>query len=353
MSSAHASAATATASVYFLFALYCSAPPAFFIFLQSASCPPSFQADSASRIPAKDRDLAQTQALELASNVRDFLRLSASLDFARETLPLTGSPKLAAIYGEDLRSGVTVLIDGASELRELWGGLDTLAPGELEVEQNAAIDLSEKLDTLLSGTEFGLVLFAPEPGAASGAEWLNVGDVIMSAFGGEDAGLQSIAPLVALEDLVALSSDVGAFEVRFAEMHAELVRRAAVRGEYDYVPLEVRFYKGDFFYRSLLCFLLCFLFCAGSWLAPKSVWVARGIWATLLGGTGLLVLGIILRCIIRQRPPVSTLYETILFITAVCVIVAMAIEVMNRQRIAQVVAAFLGAAGSVCVVSLA
>ena len=41
--SAHAVAATATASEYFLFALYCSAPPAFLIFLQSVSWPPSFQ----------------------------------------------------------------------------------------------------------------------------------------------------------------------------------------------------------------------------------------------------------------------------------------------------------------------
>ena len=43
VSSAHASAATDTASAYFLFALYCSAPPAFLIFLQSVSWPPSFQ----------------------------------------------------------------------------------------------------------------------------------------------------------------------------------------------------------------------------------------------------------------------------------------------------------------------
>ena len=35
--------ATARASVYLLFALYCSAPPAFFMLLQSLSCPPSFQ----------------------------------------------------------------------------------------------------------------------------------------------------------------------------------------------------------------------------------------------------------------------------------------------------------------------
>ena len=36
------SAATATASAYFVLALYCSAPPAFFIGLQSLSWPPSF-----------------------------------------------------------------------------------------------------------------------------------------------------------------------------------------------------------------------------------------------------------------------------------------------------------------------
>merc|ERR1711965_240294 len=43
VSSAHFSTATATASAYFVFALYCSAPPAFFIFLQRLSWPPSFQ----------------------------------------------------------------------------------------------------------------------------------------------------------------------------------------------------------------------------------------------------------------------------------------------------------------------
>ena len=149
----------------------------------------------------------------------------------------------------------------------------------------------------------------------------------------------------AIEDLVAMTGDMEAFDERFSTLQAGLVKRAALRGDYDHVPLEVRFYKGDFFYRALLCFVFSFLFCASSWLLPRSVWVVRGIWATLLGGTGLLVLGIVLRCIIRQRPPVSTLYETILFITAICVIVAIAIEAMNRQRIAQVVAAFLGAAG--------
>jgi ABC-type transport system involved in cytochrome c biogenesis permease subunit len=303
------------------------------------------QADAATRVAPGDRDLDQNQALELASNVRDFLRMSASLDFARGTLPLTASPALSAIFGDDPRSGVTVLLEGATQLRELWGGLDSLSPAELAVEQSAAVDLSGQLDTLLAPTEFGLALFAPSADTPPETEWLNVGDAVMLAFGGVDSGLKSVASLTALEDLVGLTGDMEAFGARFAVMHAGLVERAALRGDYDYVPLEVRFYKGDFFYRALLCFVFSFLFCATSWLLPKSVWVVRGIWATLLGGTGLLVLGIVLRCIIRERPPVSTLYETILFITAICVIVAISIEAMNRQRIAQVVAAFLGAAG--------
>jgi ABC-type transport system involved in cytochrome c biogenesis permease subunit len=57
------------------------------------------------------------------------------------------------------------------------------------------------------------------------------------------------------------------------------------------------------------------------------------------------VVGITERCVIRGRPPVSTLYETILFITATSALVAMGIEWINRQRIALSVTPILGAMG--------
>jgi ABC-type transport system involved in cytochrome c biogenesis permease subunit len=52
-----------------------------------------------------------------------------------------------------------------------------------------------------------------------------------------------------------------------------------------------------------------------------------------------------MRCTIRGRPPVSTLYETVLFVTAVGSVLALALEWINRQRIAISVAAFLGMVG--------
>ncbi|MCH2103023.1 MAG: cytochrome c biogenesis protein CcsA [Planctomycetes bacterium] len=302
-------------------------------------------ADAALEVPGDQRSLVQTQALLLASNIRDFRRLIGVMDFGRESLPLLGSPGLTTIFAENHRSGVLVLLEKAPELRELWTGLEGLPANEQQAEQNAATELSTMIDAVLEPTQYTMTLFPPPADAAEDSEWLGIGDAVMLAFADQEAGLECIPAIAALEDLVGLRGNPVGFEQRFAELHEEIVSRAAARGEYDYVPLEVRFYRGDFFYRALLCYLVSFLLCCLSWMLPASKWVTRGIWATLLGGTGLVILGIVLRCIIRERPPVSTLYETILFITAVGVIVAIAIEAMNRQRIAVVVATVLGAGG--------
>ncbi len=52
-----------------------------------------------------------------------------------------------------------------------------------------------------------------------------------------------------------------------------------------------------------------------------------------------------MRCAIRGRPPVSTLYETVLFVTAVGALVALVLEALNRRRIAISAAAVLGLVG--------
>jgi len=313
------------------------------------------QADSARGVEPAGRTLIQTQVLELASNVRDFrvlagdpgpdFKASGVLGFARVSLPLLGSPGLSKIFTGDSRSGVMVLLEHASELRELWVGLNNFGAEERRLEEAAAAALSIMIDEALEPTQHALILLPPPVSAPAEAEWLGIGDAVMLAFADQEAGLSCRGAIAALEDLAGLQGDPEAFEERFGEFHEEVVARAALRGEYDHVPLEVRFYRGDFFYRALLCFLTGFLLCCVSWMAPKSAWVVRGIWAALLGGTGLVILGIVLRCIIRGRPPVSTLYETILFITAIGVLVAIAIEAMNRQRIAMVVATVLGAGG--------
>jgi ABC-type transport system involved in cytochrome c biogenesis permease subunit len=57
------------------------------------------------------------------------------------------------------------------------------------------------------------------------------------------------------------------------------------------------------------------------------------------------VWGIAERCIINERPPVATLYETILFITAVSSLVALLLERVMRNGAGLALTGFLGALG--------
>jgi len=150
---------------------------------------------------------------------------------------------------------------------------------------------------------------------------------------------------VELEELVRQRDNPPAFMEQLQRFHGEITTLATARGEYARIPLEVRYYKLDLFYKALIFFVLAFVVTAFAWMASSKRWVSNLATLLLFPPAILLIAGIVMRCIIRQRPPVSTLYETILFITAIAVVVAIIIELMNRQRIALSIGAILGAMG--------
>ena len=157
--------------------------------------------------------------------------------------------------------------------------------------------------------------------------------------------VDQIEGLQLLENLEASKADPAAFGAALDALQSHVKAGASQRGEWWKIPLETHYYSADWFYRSLLVSVLAFLLVAATWFFPDNqrlYWAAFG----LLGfATLLVVIGITERCVIRSRPPVSTLYETILFITATSSLVALGIEWINRQRVALSVTPILGAMG--------
>ena len=137
-----------------------------------------------------------------------------------------------------------------------------------------------------------------------------------------------------LEALPALRDDRPAFTEAIASLHEDVTALATKRGEYSKVPLEVHYYRANYIFFSQVLFVLSFLLIAVTWLLPKGNWNFYVSTVAVSIPTILLIVGITLRCVIRSRPPISTLYETVLFITATVVIVALFIEYVNRQRVA-------------------
>jgi ABC-type transport system involved in cytochrome c biogenesis permease subunit len=165
-------------------------------------------------------------------------------------------------------------------------------------------------------------------------------------FHGEAAQYaEQIRWLALVEDMAAALPDRSEFRNRVASWHAHATGLAAARGEASRIDLEVAYHDYDFFHRALLGFMACFLLAAALWFVPRSRWLGKVAGLGMLVPTGLVVAGIVVRCILRARPPVSTLYETILFITGVAVLVALFIEWINRRRLALSLGALLGAVG--------
>lgn len=242
-------------------------------------------------IEEKNRTRTQNMVVRLASNVSDFEFLIHYLDFARHSA----------------------------------------APAEI-VANTAAMQPFAR-------TAIAMAIFPPAD--MTQTRWLTIGDLIT-----QSENLTLVEPLATMVASRDRSAD---FYTALTQLHDRIVQMAQVRGEYDKITLEVAFYRGRYFYHSLILYVFSFLLIAVSWLTQPDSRMGRRLRQitpiAVMIPLALNITGVVLRCIIRGRPPVSTLYETVLFITAVCVLTGLVIEYMTRLQIALSVASFLGAAG--------
>lgn len=87
---------------------------------------------------------------------------------------------------------------------------------------------------------------------------------------------------------------------------------------------------------------------AGLWglLGRKLVGLSKILaWLLLASATVLAVTGVVIRCIIMQRPPITTLYETIIFIGAAASLFGLIAEALTRRGMGLLIA---GVAGTAC-----
>ena len=243
--------------------------------------------------------------------------------------------------------------------RELQPGIDKLFEKANEYSrieeknrdsvQMQIVNLAEAVDTYgsLSG-RMAIAVVPPDLSAPKDSEWLTPDEVALRATAPmfkDKLTAQQKQVAAGFADLQKKRDDAGAFEMQVASLGQQIVPVAEARGEYGKIPLERFYYRGDFLFWGQIVFILAFLAMAASWLMPRAKLPYRTAALLATAGTGLVVAAIVIRCVIRGRPPVSTLYETVLFITGVSTLVALVAERITRQRLALSAAAVLGMVG--------
>lgn len=216
-----------------------------------------------------------------------------------------------------------------------------------------------------------LSLFPPQK--AEGGEWLSAGDFLIAGLESREARPKAVEKLREIESLVTgqdemwtaiqaaresagdeteINAAVGKASEPFATALAALVENTAAvaktRGEGAKAGLEIHLYERKYFTNGLAFFIFAFVILAISWLSPgskASKVLFRFALAFVVIGLLLDVTGIVIRSVIRSRPPITNLYDTVIFITAVVVLVALLIEWVSRRRVALLAAIVCGVGG--------
>ena len=292
-------------------------------------------------IDAKDRGAVESQIVNLAHNVMQFEAVAFYLSPVVQRPDAAASPALTKLFGADGNPTLADVLEHAEDLAPALAGADN-PHAQAHGADPALADWAQQA----ASSSHAFAMIPPSAAAPANAEWQDPSGVAGAVlFGGEKLPEQ-VAAVRDLDAMYRARESAADFHARAESFRSRVVGLAEARGEYRKVPLEVTFYRAQFFFYAKWVFLFAFvLLVAPSWFFPEQKVLPRMAAAVIVAGTLLLVAGITMRCVIRGRPPVSTLYETILFITAVGVIVSMVTEYINRRGIALALAAVLGSAG--------
>lgn len=310
------------------------------------------RADAARSKDAKARSRIESQVLALQQALFGYDLLRAIAATSTISLGETPSGRLLELFPEAEGGGRVALglaLERWPTVLEWVQSTERDSPeAKALLEELAALDAG--VSRVISAAPYMPALVAPAD--AETEAWSNLGDLALRmqnvTSASDHASVFDVGELEAATVFgriqLAEGDQRAAGEAILAASEA-LVTRAAARGDYGDVPLEASYYKADYFYRALTLFLLGFLTVVISWMTPRLARMRLIGWGVGIGGLVLVTAGVTVRCILLDRPPVATLYETILFITGIAVLVCFVMERMTKHQVGLAVGLAIGAAG--------
>ncbi len=290
----------------------------------------------------RERTAIERETVALAINIRVFENIVAFTEFTQERFDISASQSLAGLYPGQKELRLSDILRKGPQIVGLYMDLEKNADTN-KMELEALTRILQKVEFSV-GSASALALFPPPP-ASDSLEWLTPADLTNVAFSKTPVMMSQVDLLTGLESLVDSAGNMAVFKQKAQEFSSAVIRIAENRGEYKKVPLEVTYYRLKLFQRALVLYILSFLMVACTWLRPQSRILGLGAFGAVTLPTILLMTGIAMRSIIRGRPPVTSAYETILFVCMVAVSVALFMEWANRRGLAISIGSILGVVG--------
>tara|TARA_B110000467_G_C18319592_1_gene484091 strand:- start:35 stop:1918 length:1884 start_codon:yes stop_codon:yes gene_type:complete len=276
-----------------------------------------------------DRDVFESQLVEIYQNVMKFREIVSSLSCL---LPLF------SVYDSDLASSLHVepgqlisyahVMSHRGSLFETSQGIITKPESEWSVsEKEIALLLYNLQQTSSDDFAKALKIIPPSKNDSSGL-WLSPWEL----FDGRLIEPHQDKIIKSLESylLARFENNIENQNIALSSYKTGLISHVGKKVDFSILSKERWLNEADLFTNSLVFYLLGFILLGISWMI-KPVIFKNVAFCSIIIGFCLHTLGIYLRMVIMSRPPISTLYETVIFVGVVIVLISLIIEYIRKD----------------------
>ena len=276
-----------------------------------------------------ERDVFESQLAEIYQNVMKFREIVSSLSCL---LPLF------SVYDSDLASSLHVepgqlisyahVMSHRGSLFETSQGIITKPESEWSVsEREIALLLYNLQQTSSDDFAKALKIIPPSKNDSSDL-WLSPWEL----FDGRLIEPHQDKIIKSLESylLARFENNVENQNIALRSYKTGLVSHVGKKVDFSILSKERWLNKADLFTNSLVFYLLGFVLLGLSWMVKPHIFKNVAFYSIIIGFC-LHTLGIYLRMVIMSRPPISTLYETVIFVGFVIVLISLIIEYIRKD----------------------
>ncbi len=288
---------------------------------------------AAIRISEKERSIVDNEIIRVFDNVHLYVDLSSSFSFVFPQANFT------------IKSKSTKMKLGLKEDRDQFSFI------EIALHAKEMAEMTKSNDTEIIQTGINLLHWSKNytdlpftviPAHEKG-KWVSPWDALIFSFNTKDD-----RQLVLLWANMAIRYTQGN-QVEFdraVQEYIEILQGRLSKEESKSVrkfPLELVYHVSSPFTWAIMLYIATFLFFVISFTSSRKIWYQLGV-LSVFAAFAIHGIGLLMRIIIMGRPPVSSLYETFIFVGFISVFLGLMIEHYNRQWLGMITASISGAA---------
>ena len=300
--------------------------------------------EAARNIPEKERSLIENEILRVFDNINVYADFSRSFLFVVPQNDFTITSQTFktkfGLRGDQDQFSFLDLALKAAELEEIAKGIEKKTPSQYTSDEIQLTNITSNL--FQWSNNYRDMPFIVIPTSQKG-KWLSPWDAIRDDFSNEQT-----RQLIMLWNKMSSSFEQGN-DVEFnvaAHLYLDKIQSSLSKEELKSInkfSLELLYQSSSPFTLAILFYIFAFIMFIISFSSSKQFWYRLALFSVIVGFIPHSI-GLVMRIIIMDRPPVSSLYETFIFVGFISVLLGLIIEHYNRQWLGIVTAAISGTA---------